>query len=100
MGKTNAFARAVLFAGPPEQFKYPLVVAGVDAAPIVLDIIDCLAGVDAAADLDLEGNVSAAVFQSIINEIGENLLQRQRIARRPAALINRPDGRRVPPPDG
>ncbi len=63
-----------------KQVENPLMVLGIDAAPVVGDLENRKAQLGPAADGDVAGNPGLEIFERVIDQIGENLLQRQAIA--------------------
>ena len=80
MGEADALSRPVLGSRAAEQVENPLVVLGIDAAAVVGDLEDRKAELGAAADSDLAGNAGLEIFERIVDQVGENLLQRQAVA--------------------
>ena len=70
----------VLGSGAAEQVENALMVLGIDAAAVVGDLENRKAELGAAADRDIAGNAGLEVFQRVVDQIGENLLQRQAVA--------------------
>src|SRR5262249_53876045 len=80
MCKTYALARLVLDAGAAEQVEDALMVLGVDAAAIVDHVEDGEAELGAAADFDVARHARLQIFQRIVDQVRENLLQREAVA--------------------
>ena len=80
MGKADALAGFVLRAGAAEKVENPLMVLGIDAAAVVGDLEDRKAELGPAPDRDVAGNAGLEIFQRVVDQIGENLLQRQPVA--------------------
>src|SRR5258708_31868342 len=73
-------SRLVLGTGAAEQVKNPLVVLGIDAPAIVDDFENRKAELGPAADRDLPGNFRLEVFERVVDQVRENLFQRQAVA--------------------
>ena len=80
MGKADALPRLVLGSRAAEQLENALVVLGIDAAPIVRYLENRKTELGPAAHRDFAGNPGLEVFQRIVDQIGEDLLQRKAIA--------------------
>ena len=80
MGKPDALSRLVLGSGAAEQVENALVVLGIDAAAIVGDLEDRKAELGPAADRDFAGNAGLEIFERVVDQIREDLLQRQAVA--------------------
>src|SRR5215813_15603410 len=80
MGKPNALARLVLASSPAEEFKNTLMILGVDAAAVIGDLEDRKAELGPAADRNPAGSLRLEVFDRIVDQVGEDLLQRQSVA--------------------
>ena len=80
MGQSDALARAILHAGPAKQVENPLVILLIDPAAVVCHFVDNVAGFSAAGDADIAGHAGLQVFQRIVDQVGEHLLQRQPVA--------------------
>jgi len=55
-------------------------VLGIDAAAIVGDLEDRKAELGPAPDIDLAGNPGFEILKRIVDQIGENLFQREAVA--------------------
>ena len=60
--------------------KDPLVVLGIDAAAIVGDFVNRKAELGAAPTYDIAGNAGLEIFQRVVDQVGEYLLQREAVA--------------------
>ena len=80
MGEADALSRLVLGSGAAEQIENPLMVLGIDAAAIVRYLENRKAELGASAHRDFAGNSGLEVFERIVDQIGENLLQRKAVA--------------------
>jgi len=80
VGKSNSLSRLVLCTGPAEKVKNPLMVPGIDAAAVVGDLENRKAQPGPAPHGDLAGNSRLEVFQGVIDQVRENLLQREAVA--------------------
>src|SRR4051794_3751034 len=80
MRKTDALTGLVLGSGAAKQVEDPLVVLGVDAAAVIADLEDCVAELGAPADSNLAGDAGLEIFDGVVDQIGEDLLQRQAVA--------------------
>ena len=70
----------VLGSGAAEQVEDALMVLGIDAAAVVGDLEDRKAELGAAADRDIAGNAGLEIFQRVVDQVGEDLLQREPVA--------------------
>ena len=80
MGKTDAFAGPVLRAGTAEQFENTGMIARIDAASVVADVVYDMRSARPARYLDVQWLPLAPILQGIVNEIGENLFHGQTIS--------------------
>src|SRR5689334_12086502 len=80
MCKSYALAGLVLDAGAAEQVEDALMVLGVDAAAVVDDVKNRKAKLGTAADFDVAGHVRPQIFQRVVDQVGEDLLDRQAVA--------------------
>ena len=80
MGEANALARAILHAGAAKQVEDPLMILLIDPAAVVCHFVDNVAGFSAAGDANIAGNARFQVFQRIVDQVREDLLQRQPVA--------------------
>src|ERR1700676_5570924 len=80
MGQTDALTGLVLRAGPAKKVENPLMVPGIDAAAIVGDFENRKAQLGAAPDRDVAGEPRPEIFERVVDQIGENLLQREAVA--------------------
>ena len=80
MGEPDALSRLVLGSRAPEQVENALMVLGIDAAPVVADLKHGKAELGSAADRDLAGNSGLQIFDRVVDQVGEDLLQRQPVA--------------------
>src|SRR6202165_44949 len=80
MGKSYSLSRLVLGAGAAEQVENSLMVLGIDAAAIVGDFENRKAQLGPAADKDVAGNSRLEIFEGVVDQVRENLLQRQAVA--------------------
>src|SRR3954463_13714465 len=80
MCKSYALAGLVLDAGAAEQVEDALMVLAVDAAAVVDDVEDRKAELSAAADLNIAGLARLQIFHGVVDQVGEDLLQRKAIA--------------------
>src|SRR4029079_16629398 len=80
MRKTDALTGLVLGSGAAKQVEYPLVVLGVDAAAVIVDLEDSVAELGPPANSDLTGDAGLEIFDGVVDQIGEDLLQRQTVA--------------------
>src|SRR5258707_759255 len=80
MGKSYSLSWLVLCTGATEKVKNPLVVLGIDAAAVVGDLENRKAQLGPAPDRDVTGNARLEIFERVVDQIGENLLQREAIA--------------------
>ena len=76
----DALPGLVLGSGAAEQVKDPLMVLGIDAAAVVGDLENRKAELGPAAHRDVAGNARLEIFQRVVDQIGENLLQRKTVA--------------------
>src|SRR5437868_4980408 len=80
MGKSYSLSRLVLGPGTAEEVEDPLMVLGIDAAAIVGDFENRKAELGPAPDRDVTGHSRLEVFERVIDQVRENLLQRQAVA--------------------
>src|SRR3990172_631980 len=80
MGEADALTGAILYAGPAEQVENPLMILLIDAAAVVRHLIDNVAGLSPARDLDVARNARIQVLQRIVDQVREDLFKRQAIA--------------------
>src|SRR4029450_4565250 len=80
MCKSYALAGLVLDAGAAEQVEDALMVLGVDAPAVVDDVENRKAELGAAADLDMGGLARREVFHGVVDQVGEDLLERKAVA--------------------
>jgi hypothetical protein len=80
MSEPDSLSRPVLCTGAAEKVKNPLVILGVDAPAVVGDLENGKTELGPAADSNVAGNSGFQVFQRIVDQIGENLFQRQAVA--------------------
>src|SRR5882757_6181552 len=80
MGKSYALSRLVLCTGATEKVENTLVVLGIDAAAVVCDLENRKAQLGPAPDRDVAGNARPEIFERVVDQIGENLFQREAIA--------------------
>ena len=75
MGKPDALSRLILGSGAAEQIENALMILGVDAAPIVRYLENRKAELGATSHRDFAGDPGLEVFECIVDQIGEYLLQ-------------------------
>ncbi len=94
MRQADALAGPVLGAGAAEQLEHALLIALVDAASVVAHFVDDPRSSGAARDRDAARRAGPQILQSVVEEVGEHLLQGEAIAdeRRQVA-----DSKRVAP---
>ena len=80
VGEPDTLPGLVLGSGAAEQVEDALMVLGIDAAAVVGDLENRKAEFGAALDPDIAGNAGPEIFERVVDQIGENLLQRQAIA--------------------
>ena len=80
MGKSYSLSRPVLGSGSTKEVKNPLMVLGIDAAAIVRDLEDRKTQLCPAPDGDIAGNPGLEVFERVVDQIRENLFQREAVA--------------------
>src|SRR4051794_35624591 len=80
MGKTYALSGLILGSGAAKQLENSLMVLGIDAAAVVSDIENRKTELGPAANGNVAGNAGLEIFQRIVDQIGENLLERQAVA--------------------
>src|ERR1700722_442898 len=80
MGKANSLTRLVLHSGAPEQGENALVILGLDPAPVIGDLEDRISEFGAGPHRYVAGNTGLEVFECVVDQIGENLLQREAVA--------------------
>src|SRR5439155_19991887 len=80
MGKPDALSRFVLGSRAAVQVEDALVVLRIDTAAVVGYLKDCKTELGTSAHRDLTGNAGLEVFEGVVDQIGENLLQRQTVA--------------------
>ena len=97
MGKSDALSRLVLSTSAAEQVKNPPVVLGIDAAAIVRDFENRKAKLGPAADRDVPGNSRLEVFERVVDQVRENLFQRQAVADDPRQRLDADLGLRFEP---
>ena len=73
MREPYALAGLVLLAGAAEEFEHALVVAGIDAAPVVGDLEHGARSGRAAAQADVAWPVGAEVLHGVFAQVGEQL---------------------------
>ena len=99
MGEADALPRLVLGPGAAEQIEDPLMVLGIDAAAIVGNLEDRKAELGASAHRDIAGNAGFEIFERVVDQVGENLLQRKAVADDIRQRIDLDPGLRLRPPD-
>ena len=80
MRESDTLPGLVLGSGAAEQVEDALMVLGIDAAAVVGDFENRKAEFGAALDPDIAGNAGLEIFERVVDQIGEDLLQRQAIA--------------------
>src|ERR1700690_2830551 len=80
MGQAYSLSRFVLRTCTPKKVKNALMVPGIDTAAVVGDLENRKAQFGAAPDGDVAGNPRLEIFERVIDQVRENLLQRQAIA--------------------
>src|ERR1700760_1940667 len=80
MSKTYALAGLVLGTGAAKQVENPLMVLRIDAASVVDNLENRKAELGAGPDMDVAGHARLEIFQGVVDQIGEDLLQRQPVA--------------------
>src|SRR4051812_31510791 len=80
MGKSYSLSGSVLLAGAAEQIKNSVMVLGIDAAAVVGDFEDRKAELGPAPDGDDSGNARLKIFERVVDQVRENLFQREAIA--------------------
>src|SRR5216684_3431972 len=80
MGQSNALSRSVLRTCTTKKVKNALMVLGIDAASVVGDLENRKAQLGPAPDRDVAGNSRLQIFERIVDQIGENLFQREAVA--------------------
>src|SRR5829696_8500406 len=80
MRKPDALAGLVLGSGAAEQLEDALMISRVDAAAVVDHLENRETELGAAADQNIAGDAGSKVFQRIVDQVGEDLLQRKAIA--------------------
>src|SRR5258707_13539132 len=80
MGETDALSRFILGSGPAEQVENALMVLLIDAPAVVRDLKDRKAELGAAPNGDFAGNPGLEVFDRIVDQVGEDLLQPEPVA--------------------
>src|SRR3954454_9627228 len=80
MRKTDALTGLVLGSGAAKQVEDPLVALGVDTAAVIADLEDSVAELGAPANSDLAGDAGLAIFDGVVDQLGDDLLQRQVVA--------------------
>lgn len=80
MSETDTLARPILRSRPAEQVKNALVVLRIDAAAVICDLKDATTELAPTADGNITGNIRYEVFQGIVDQIGENLFDRNAVA--------------------
>src|SRR5437879_6693173 len=80
MGKSYSLSRLVLRSGATKEVENPLVVLGIDAAAIVGDFENRKAQLGPALNRDVAGNSGPEIFDGVVDEVGENLFQREAVA--------------------
>src|ERR1700712_957242 len=80
MGKAYTLSRLVLGAGAAEQVENALMILGIDTPTIVRYLEDRKAELGPAPDRDVAGNPGLEVFQRVVDQVRENLFQRQTVA--------------------
>src|SRR5215831_3293186 len=80
MRKTNALSRLVLDSRAAEQLKYALMVLGLDTPAIIRDFEYRKAELGAPANDDFTRNSELEIFDRIIDQVGEDLFERQAVA--------------------
>src|ERR1700730_13762622 len=80
MCESYSLSRLVLRACAAEKIEDPLVVLGIDAAAVVGDLENRKAQLRPAPDRDVAGNSRLEIFDRVVDQIGENLFQREAVA--------------------
>ena len=80
MGKPYSLSRLVLSAGASKQIKNPLMVLGIDTTAVVGDLENRKAEVGPASDRDVPGNPRLEIFERVVDQVRENLFQREAVA--------------------
>src|ERR1700690_1666235 len=80
MGQAYSLSRFVLRTCTPKKVKNALMVLGVDTAAVVGDLENRKSQFGPAPDGDVAGNPRLEIFERVIDQVRENLLQREAIA--------------------
>ena len=80
MGQSYSLSRLVLRTCAPKKVKNALMVLGVDAAAVVGDLENRKAQFGPAPDRDVAGNPRLEIFERVIDQVREDLFQREAIA--------------------
>ena len=80
MGKSYSLSLLVLGTGAAEQVKNSLMVLGVDAAAVVGDLENRKAQFCPPPDRDFAGDTRLEIFERVVDQVRENLLQREAVA--------------------
>lgn len=79
MGKTNSFPRAILRTRAPEQIEDPGMILGINTPAVILDVYEDRRSLFPAPHPYPSGPSRRKIFDRILKQIGENLLQGQPI---------------------
>src|SRR4051812_2426634 len=80
MGQADALARLVLDTGAAEEIKHAFAVGWTDAAAVIDDVDAMLARRFLGPDFDPSRHIAAQILQRVVEQIGEDLLDRHAIA--------------------
>ena len=80
MGKADAVARPVLDARAPEKIEDAFAVFGIDAAAVVAHLVGNRSMKVGRPDFDGSRHVGPQIFDGVIHEIGEHLLEGKAVA--------------------
>ena len=80
MRQSYTLSRLVLGAGAAEKVENSLVVLGIDAAAVIGDLENRKTELGPTANGDVPGNAGPEIFERVVDQIGENLLQREAVA--------------------
>src|ERR1700759_5511358 len=74
MGETDALSWPVLGTRAAEKVENPLMIPGIDAAAVISNLKNGESELGAAPDRDVAGNSGFEIFDRIVDQVGENLL--------------------------
>src|SRR5271163_2648000 len=80
MGEADALSRPVLRAGAAKQVEDALMVLRIDAAAIVRYLEHRKAELGTAAHENLAGHAGSQIFDRVVDQVGEDLLDRKPVA--------------------